>query len=87
MIYDDGCHLKKCYVNPVRIEVTAMFKRLGKMDMIVEHFMNDVDPWSCKPNCNPHNRKELHGVSVYLSVCPSVYRYQKFGFIKQVAKG
>ena len=30
-----------------------------------------MDLW-CKPNCNPHDRNELHGVSVCLSVCPSV---------------
>ena len=36
IIYDDACHLKKCCVSPVRKEVTALFKRLGKMDMVVE---------------------------------------------------
>ena len=32
IIYDDTCPLKKCCVNPVRKEVTAVSKRLGKMD-------------------------------------------------------
>ena len=36
IIYDDACHLKKFCVNPVRKEVTALSKRLGKMDMVVE---------------------------------------------------
>ena len=36
IIYDGACHLKKFCVNPVRKEVTAMSKRLGKMDMVVE---------------------------------------------------
>ena len=36
IIYDDACHLKKCCVNSVRKEVTAVSQRLGKMDMVVE---------------------------------------------------
>ena len=50
--------------------------RLWKMDMVVDklQFRNHVDQW-CKPNCNPHNRNELHRVSVCLSVCQSVHRY------------
>ena len=45
IIYDDGCHLKKCFVNPVRKEVTAVSKRLGKMDVVVDklHFRSRVD--------------------------------------------
>lgn len=41
---DDACHLKKC-VNPVGKEMTAMSKRLGKMDMAVDklNFRNHVD--------------------------------------------
>ena len=35
-IYDDACHLKKYGVNPVRKEVTAVSKRVAKMDMVVE---------------------------------------------------
>ena len=67
-------------MNPVRKEVTALSKGLGKMDMVVDklHFRNHVDRW-CKANCNPHNRSELHGVSLCVSVCPSVYRY-RFAF-------
>ena len=38
------------------------------------HFRNHLDRW-CKAGWNPHDRHELHGVSVCLSVCPSVYRY------------
>ena len=76
IIHDDACHLKKGCVNPVRKEVTAVFKRLGKMDMVVDklQFRNHVDLW-CEPNCNPYDRNELHGVSVCPSVCPSVYRH------------
>ena len=76
IIYDDACHLKKCCVNNVQKKVTAVSKRLGKMDMVVEklQFRNHVDLW-CKPNCNPHDRNELHGINVCLSVCPSVYRH------------
>ena len=36
------------------------------------HFRNHVDQW-CKANCNPRDRNELYGVSVCLSVCPSVF--------------
>ena len=32
IIYGDACHLKKFCVSPLRKEVTALFKRLGKMD-------------------------------------------------------
>ena len=88
IIYDDACHLRKFCVNSVRKEVTAVSKRLGKMDMVVEKLRTFQASGGsrCKANCNPHDRNELHGVSVCLSVCPSVYRHQKFGFIKQVAK-
>ena len=76
IIYDDACHLKKCCVNRVRKEVKAVSKRLGKMDMVVDKFdfRNHVDRW-CKANCNPHDRNDLHGENVCLSVCPSAYRY------------
>ena len=75
--YDDACHLKKCCVNPLQKKVTALSKRLGKMDMVVDKFQfrNLVDLW-CKPNCNPHDQNELREVSVCLSVCPSLYRYR-----------
>ena len=68
-IYDDACHLKKCCMIPVRKEVTAASKRLGKIDMVVDklHFRNHVDRW-CKANCNPHDRNDLHGGSVCLCV-------------------
>ena len=45
IIYDDACHLNKCYLNPVQKEVTAVSKRLGNMYMVVDklHFRNHVD--------------------------------------------
>ena len=45
IIYDDACHLKKCCVNNVQKKVTAVSKRLGKMDMVVNklQFRNHVD--------------------------------------------
>ena len=64
-------------MNNVQKKVTAVSKRLGKMDMLVDNlqFKNHADLW-CKPNCNPRDRNELHGVNVSsLSVCPSVYRH------------
>ena len=69
-------HLQKYCVNPVQQKVTAVSKRLGKMDMVVDklQFKIHVDLW-CKPNCNPDDQNELREVSVCLSVCPSVYRY------------
>ena len=76
IIYDHACHLKKYCVNPVQQKVTAVSKRLGKMDMVVDklQFRNHVDLW-CKGNCIPHNQNELREVNVCLFVCPSVYRY------------
>ena len=74
-------------MNSVRKEVKAVSKSMGKMDMVVEKLRTFQESGGSKANCNPHNRNELHGVSVCLSVCPSVYRHQKFGFIKRVAKG
>ena len=70
IIYDDACHLKKCCLNPVQKEVTAVSKRLGKMCMVGDklHFRNHVDR-SCKANCNPHDRDKLNGVSICVSVC------------------
>ena len=57
--------------------VTAVSKRLGKVDMVVDklHFRNRVDRWY-KGNCNPHDRNKLYAASVCLSLCPSVYRYR-----------
>ena len=64
-------------MNPVQKKVTALSKRLGKMDMVVKklQFRNLVDLW-CKPNCNPDDQNELREVSVCLSLCPTLYRYR-----------
>ena len=64
-------------MNPVQKEVTALSKRLGKIDMVVDklQFRNHVDLW-CKPNCNPDDQNELREVCVCLSVCPTLYRYR-----------
>ena len=45
IIYDYACHLKIFCVDPERKEVTAVSKRLGKMDVLVDklHFRNHVD--------------------------------------------
>ena len=80
IIYDDrACHNFEEMLHESCTEKgdSTVFKRLGKMDMLVDklQFTNHVDR-QCKPNCNPHDRNELHGVSVCLSVCPSVYRYR-----------
>ena len=77
IIYDDACHLKKCCVNNVQKNMTAVSKRLGEMDMVVEklQFRNYVDL------CNSHDRNELHGVNECLSVCPSVYRHHLAFFL------
>ena len=92
IIYDDACHLKKFCVNPVGKEVTAVSKRLGKNDMVVEKLCTFLE--SCgsmvQTQLQPPRSKWTpwsRCLSVCLSVCPSVYRHQKFGFIKQVAKG
>ena len=87
IIYDDACHMKKYCVNPVQQKVTAVSKRLAKMDMVVDklQFSNHVDLW-CKGNYNPHDQNELREVSVCLSVCPSLYRYG-LAFLGRVVGG
>ena len=79
--------MKKYCVNPVQQKVTAVSKRLGKMDMVVDKLQvrNHVDLW-CKGNCSPHDQNELHEVSVCLSVCPSLYRYG-LAFLGRVVGG
>ncbi|XP_044170028.1 uncharacterized protein LOC122954064 isoform X3 [Acropora millepora] len=71
IIYDDACHMKKYCVNPVQQKVTAVSKRLGKMDMVVDKLQsrNHVDLW-CKGNCNPHDQNELRerGQAMMISV-------------------
>ena len=64
IIYDDACHLKKYAMNPMRMGITSISKKLGGMDMVVDklHFRNHVDKW-CKDNCNPYDRDDLEGVS------------------------
>ena len=76
IIYDDACYLKKYCVNRILKKLTAVSKRLGKINMVVDklQFRNLLDLW-CKPNGNPHDRNELYGVLVCLSVHPSVYRH------------
>ena len=65
IIYDDSCHLKKYCVNRILKKLTAVSKKLGKRNMVVDklQFRNLLDLW-CKPNGNPHDRNELYGVSV-----------------------
>ena len=71
--YNDSCHLKKCCVSPLRKEVTAVFKRLGKMNMVVESCGLLVQSHDCNPHdpCNGGGGGKC--LSVCLSVCPSVY--------------
>ena len=81
IIYDDTCHLKKCCLNPVQNEMTAVSKRLRKMYMVVDklHFRNHVHRWY-KANCNPHDRDKLHRVSVCLSLCIQMsFRFGEWG--------
>ena len=61
-------------MSPVRKEVTAVSKRLGKMVMVVEKlrtFQESCGLMVQSHYCNPHDPRM--GVSVCLSVCPSVY--------------
>ncbi|XP_044174266.1 uncharacterized protein LOC122957885 [Acropora millepora] len=65
IIYDDSCHLRKYCVNRILKKLTAVSKRLGKINMVVDklQFRNLLDLW-CKPNGNPHDRNELYGVNI-----------------------
>ena len=67
IIYDDSCHLKNYCLNRILKKLTAVSKRLGKMDMVVDklQFRNLLDLW-CKPNGNPHDGVS---VSVSASIC------------------
>ena len=54
IIYDDACHLKKYCLNRILKKLTAVTKRLGKINMVVDKLQcrNLLDLW-CKPNGNP----------------------------------
>ena len=65
-------------MSPVRKEVTAVSKRLGKMDMVVENlrtFQESCGLMMQSHYCKPHDPRMGGGggVSVCLSVCLSVY--------------
>ena len=51
--YDDACHLKKCCVNPVQKKVTALSKRQGKMDMVVDKFQFILWIYGSNPIATP----------------------------------
>ena len=53
IIYDDACDLQKYCVNRILKKLTAVSKRLGKINMVVDklQFRNLLDLW-CKPNGN-----------------------------------
>ena len=75
IIYDYACHLMKCCVNPVRKEVTAEAgdDGYGRSEQVT--FLESCGSM-VQSQLQPHDRNEQHGVSVCLSVCPSVYRYR-----------
>ena len=77
--YDDSCHLKKYCLNRILKKLTAVSKRLGKINMVVGklQYRNLLD-LRCKPNGNPYDRNELYGVSV--SVCASICIQTSFDF-------
>ena len=60
--YDDGCHLRKFFRNPVRSTLTDTTDRIAKMEIVVDrfHFSNHTDNW-CKKNCNPNDVVSLMG--------------------------
>ena len=75
-------------MSPVRKEVTAVAKRLGKMDMVVEKlrtFQKSCGLMAQSHYCNPHDPR-MRGkclsvsLSVCLSVCPSVCSRLSLGF-------
>ena len=58
-----------------------MSKRLGKMDMVVEKLRTFQESYGLmmqSHHCNPHD--PARGVSVSLSVCPSIYSRISLGF-------
>ena len=70
--YDDACHLKKCCVNPVRKEVTAVSKGLRKMDMVGDKYISG-NMWIDDAKPIATTTIEINCME-QVSVCPSVYR-------------
>jgi hypothetical protein len=55
LAYDDGCHLKKFVMNPIRKSKTLASKLLSDLTIVVDkmHFKNHTDKW-CRLNVNPN---------------------------------
>ena len=73
--YDDTFHLKKWCVSPVREEVTAVSKRLGKMDMVVEKlraFQASCGLMVQSHYCNPHDPR-MGGKCLSVCLCVRLY--------------
>lgn len=67
IVYDDGCHLKKFAINPVRSMLTDTSKKIKDMNIVVDkmHFKGHIDQW-CRQHCNPRDFDELEEVCIEL---------------------
>ena len=69
IVYDDGCHLTKFAINPVRSMLTDTSKKIKDMNTVVDkmHFKGHVDRW-CWQHCNPRDFDELDEVCIDLYI-------------------
>ena len=71
IVYDDGCHLKKFAINPVRSMLTDTFKKIKDMNIVIDrmHSKGHIDHL-CPQHCNPHDFVELEGVQIWFQYYP-----------------
>lgn len=67
--YDDGCHLKKYVMNPIRVKKTETASRLASTKIVIDklHFKGHTDAW-CKEHCDPYKFKDLNEVHLYMAL-------------------
>ena len=74
MCYDDGCHLKKYAMNPVRDNQTETATRIAMTNIVIDrlHFKGHIDAW-CKENCDPNKFEDLNKVCIDNTFCGIKY--------------
>lgn len=75
MCYDDGCHLKKYAINPIRVNQTPTASLIASLNIVVDklHFRGHVGDW-CSQHCNPHKFPELEKVYYVDEVTPALHK-------------
>ena len=56
LVYDDGCHLRKFAINPVRNTLIKIAQDITAMEIAVDklHFKGHIDQ-RCRHNCKPND--------------------------------